>query len=146
VSTDWYYTHYTSLLLAEWPTLQGCHIMMCINKEWYSPNTTGLIPHRSHIPYNHDLHISAHHIEKRFTAVTFKNFCQCYLDPKMGSLRCYCTYIIKILILLFYRLQNLKESGAFQDSAQQAVQTSTAVHTTNPSFVNSLLCLFMLPL
>jgi hypothetical protein len=36
--------------------------------------------------------------------------------------------------MLIYRLQNLRESGTFQDSAQQALHTSTAVHTTKSIF------------
>lgn len=66
VSRDWYHAHNTSLLLtyplceifmAHWPTHQGCHIMMCVNKQWFSPNTPGLATHCSHIPYDHYLMI-----------------------------------------------------------------------------------------
>jgi hypothetical protein len=47
----------------------------------------------------------------------------------MRAVRCHWKHIIPTLTLLVHRLQNLRESGKFQDSAQHDLQISTAKHT-----------------
>jgi hypothetical protein len=64
--------------------------------------------------------------------------------PKMGAVKCNLKYIL-ILTLLVQRLQSLTESGMFQDSAQQGLQTSTAgPHKMYAIFCSFSALLFML--
>ena len=86
-------------------------MMMCTGEHWCSLNT------------------SVHHIQKQFTAPTFRNFLSASSILKMRAVRCYWKHVIPTLTLLVHRLQNLRESSKFQDSAQQDLHISTATHT-----------------
>ena len=91
-------------------------------------------------------HFSTSH-SKQSTAPTFRTFLSASSILKMRAVRCYWTHIIPTLTLLVHRLQNVRESGKFQDSAQQDLRISTATHTTQckPSAVHSVLCYVFFP-
>jgi len=59
----------------------------------------------------------------------------------MRAVRCHWKHVTPTLTLLVHRLQNLRESGKFQDSAQQNLHISTATHTTqNASHLVVIVC------
>jgi hypothetical protein len=131
-SRDWHYIH--SVLHCEIFTAPD---QLLWNAIWCAQLTTDVPsthqnypPHCSYIPQDHDSHISVHHTQEQSTAPTFRNFLSASSNLKMKAVRCYWIQVIPALTLLVHRLQNLRESSKFQDSAQQDLHTSAATHTT----------------